>query len=253
MSYLILCLGLLLSLAACQPGGGLPIQDVKSYFYPLDSLDEGWVYAYRYEGAAEQPLEYWYYKRVPDLRDAPFLISTQYDEQGEQRAILRELLLPLGAQPKSYTIFQNDSLGNLLSRQVKLDSTRYNFPFRLVLSDTIYYPGELSFSLWPDTTLTITRQTYRYFGGWTEFSYNGRKHKALRLNSWVKQSMVDETKGGNWTMDSIPGYEIWAQGLGLVERQVDLRAHQGQLQTMRLQQIYTMDEFLSLKGAKLED
>lgn len=235
---------LLLSAWACSPDGAANgYVDIRSYYFPLDSLDEGLVYEYRYEGTGQS--EYWYYKRVLDLDDAPFLVSTQYGADGQQLALTRMAIMPKGLQPRSYMVLQLDSAsGKVVQRHLQVDSSLYNYPFRLFPSDTIFYPARVVGSFWPDTNLLIDMKRYRYFGAWKSYQYQGEERKALLLKAWTHRELEDSIAGGHWRIDSIAEEELWVEGLGLAERSIDQRKHGGTKSTMRLSKIYTMDAFL---------
>jgi hypothetical protein len=210
LSIFLLILLVLYALAACDGGS----RDVRAYYFPVEALKKGQVYAYQVQQGDQSAVEYWYYRGF--VRDTgTFLVATFYDQNFQIGQIRREKITDEGASARSYMFYEPDSSGQAEGGQMQaaaLIESPQVFPFSVGKNDDgppfrIFYnpPGD------QDTRVYISRKR-RFMGEAPDFSFKGKKLSCIRFA--LDETISYDERGTNDVM--VSGEEWYARGLGLV-------------------------------------
>ena len=206
---------LLLLLTACTPD-----HDLRDYYFPVRSLTDGLVYEYENTGTLPGPDHEYYYYLGLDQDTALYLSITRYAPDGSPEQLGRERLTNEGVVLESLTLMGKDSAGVAIPAPTAIERGHV-FPF--LLTDPPPPAGyRLSFTP-PDnpdatTIVTLTRKFLRD----TVFVFAGEAAGAVLFELAGEVSLRDPVEGD--ISPTFTGYEIWAEGLGLVEYHRDLGA-----------------------------
>ncbi len=239
----IVTLGLpiLFLLPACGDGK----RDIRAYYFPVETLRDGVVYAYDRADIDSVAPEYWYYASF--LRDSgQFLSGTYYDAKFQISQITTEKITSSGALTRSYFLFEPDSSGE---KQVQIPTriaANNVFPFRV--TDSL---GVFLFSLQfnppaePGSTVYLIRNR-RFLGDGPDFDFKGKKYPCVRFG--LREAIGNKREGSAEVEGT--GEEWYAKGLGLVYYRKQYGT-QGFNFSYRLTDTFTMPELERRAGAKM--
>jgi hypothetical protein len=214
-----LALAAMTALVACQhqptsPDNGRTYIPIKEYYYPLDSLQEGWVYEYTNRENGNR--QYWYLKVVPDENDVRHLVTTIYTGAYHQESISREWIIQEGCVLKDNRFFQLDSAAGKMVQVEAAVKQNVIFPFKGYVSDSISYRYHIEYGALPDTNYRIRFIRDRYFKGLGKKMIGGKEYEVAMFENLCHYRVANEKAGGLWQYDSLPEQEWYAKGIGLV-------------------------------------
>lgn len=219
------------------------LQQLKKYYYPIDSLQEGMVYEYVDETTGNL-VGYWSYKTVEDEAGNHYLISTGYNPFFEQEQFSREWIVATGTILKDYQFIQTDSVTmKSILRPAKIEESVV-FPFEAVTDTSLAYRFRMKFSLLPDTSTQYDLVRDRKFGKYTNYTYMGKDYKAVEFNTKEYIDVHNPAEGGDWQLNS-EMKEIFVAGIGLVYTR---KKSEGVNYTHRLHRRFTSAEFMKMKA-----
>lgn len=202
LAFLLCCCAVFLF--ACRNGAP---GDLRGYYFPLKSLQEGMVYEYRAKG--ELTPVYWYYRSVfgPEGR---FLTATYYEQELEPLQFVREKLVSNGMLLKDLRIYTADESG--VARQTPVQIEHGNtFPFKVTDSLGVF----LYKVHWTEPSgeeVTVTRN--RRFAGDTTFVFQGKNYPGILFSTLEAVALDHPTQG--FFEQQLQGREGYAKGLGMV-------------------------------------
>ncbi len=204
-----LLVGFIFSLLASCSGDGR--RDIRDYYFPVQKLTSGLVYAYASEANDTTDRRYWYYRTF--VRDSGiFLAGTQYDRTFQINQIVREKIVESGSVARNAFLYEPDSIsGKSIPIPATIESPDL-FPFQVRDSLGVFL-YKLQYHPLSDTTATIYLiRNRRYLGDGPEFELNGKKYPTIRFGL---QEAIGHSKDGAAEIEG-RGEEWYAKGLGLV-------------------------------------
>jgi len=186
-------------------------RDISDYYFPVENLTKGLVYAYASEEGDSSDMRYWFYRTF--VRDSGvFLVGTQYDRHYEVNQIVREKIGKSGSMAREAFLYEPDTTsGKLVAVPTVIESPDL-FPF-LVRDSLGVFLYKLQFHPVSDTTATVYLiRNRRYLGDGPEFEFAGKKYPTVRFGL---HEAVGHSKDGSAEIEG-HGEEWYAKGLGLV-------------------------------------
>jgi hypothetical protein len=211
-------------------------RDIQDYYFPIQDLKSGKVYAYISTGADTTEREYWYCKSF--VRDSGvFLALTKYNKQFVIEQIVREKIVENGVLARDYFLYQPDTSSGTV-RQVATNIEANNtFPFSVSDSMGVFL-FSLNFKPLEDSATTIYLiRNRRYQGDGPDFNFQGKKYPTIVLGL---EELIGNDKEGAAEIEG-EGEEVFAKGLGLVSYRRSFA--EGKIQyAFRLEEIFGMEE-----------
>jgi hypothetical protein len=197
----------MLILISCQNDGK---QDIRDYYYPMRSLEDGLVYEYQSPSIDSLTPAFWYYRSfIQD--DGVFMTGTYYEHELEPLQLVREEMVSNGMLVKEVFLYEpGDSTG----RQTRLDVEVLQgaaFPFEVSDSSGVFL-YKIRWSPPSDSGATYTVIKNRHYAGDTIVNVLGKSRNAVIFQV---QELVEYDKNGVFEKQ-FGGKEIYAEGLGLV-------------------------------------
>lgn len=228
----LLSLGVFLVLCGCSENG---YRDVRMYYFPIDSLEEGRVYVYKGIGPHSPDYDYWFYKSFSQ-NHTWYLTAQHYDANLNIDQFLLQEMLQSGVYSDSYTLFEKDSLGNThkIIAQVEYGNI---FPFKVKDSTEVFlFKIQWQDKHNPNKSTTLIRN--RRFLKDTVWTWEGQNVEAIVFYL----SEVAEFDEEGILEVFMEGREVYAKGLGLVYLQKKI--NQEVTLEFVLDTIMDMDQFL---------
>lgn len=206
---------LLILLSACSPAN----RDIRDFYFPLKSLTEGLVYEYRAIENDSLTPAYWYYRSFIG-KDGVFLTGNYYEYTFTPQQFIREELVQNGMLLEDIFLYETDSIGR--QQQVAGEILAGNtFPFEIPDTNTIYlYKVSFQFPSNPDQQITLIKN--RTFAGDANYEYKGKTYDCIRFDVRELVEVSDTKQGG--IEPELSGYELYAEGLGLIYYEKELGA-----------------------------
>jgi hypothetical protein len=186
-------------------------RNIRDFYYPVESLRTGTVYAYESTQNGTTAPEYWYYRSAsPD--SGQFMSAIYYDSRLQIGQITREKIVDNGALARDYILNEPDSA---LQRPVQtraLIESGNNFPFQVHDSTGVflfslkYHPARD-----PQATIYLIRNR-RFLGDGPSYTFQGKQYPCIRFG--VQEAIGNEKEGASEVEGK--GEEWYAKGLGLV-------------------------------------
>ncbi len=183
---------------------------LKPYFFPMDSLKSGQVYVY--ESTDSLAPKYIRYRAVSN----DTLLIERYNQRMKPEQIAYWNIVSNGARLHELFLYHEDSIQR---ERVRATIERADvFPFRVRDSlDVILFKVHWEDPLEEGRSYTVIKN--RRFDDTLEFLYNGKPIPAVRMN--VMEAIDDHQEG---TLEiQLKGWEVYAEGLGLVAWQKTYR------------------------------
>lgn len=205
---------------------------MESFYYPINGLEEGIVYAYTGTDELDPPF-YWYFRHV-EQEGATFLTGMYYDANYTPYQFVREERVANGILLADYLIYETDSAGKQVQAEVEvLSGNVFSFeqpdPNQVLFSQVKYRlpsrPGET-------TTLTRNRQYLRD----TTYTWKGEERPA---RIYYLRELIEVDSGG-FVEHQFDGWEIYARDLGLVHYRKNV--NENFVLEYRLQDTFSMQE-----------
>lgn len=217
-------------------------RDIRAYYFPLETLQEGRVYQYESLENGIPTMEYWFYQTSRQGKDL-FLNATYYDHNFEIRQTMREKIVESGALAREYLLFEPDSAAGKAVQNPAVIESGSVFPFQV--SDSL---GVFLFSLryhpFADPAATISVIRNRYFrGDAPDLAFQGKTYPCIRMG--IREAIGTETEG--LTEVEGTGEEWYAKGLGLVYYAKTFSGGKLKLES-RLTDIFPIEELTKRSG-----
>lgn len=229
-NWLLVITIMTLSLVSCQVE-----DDMSSYYFPLQDLEEGLVYNYvsSEDNALED--ENWFYKSLLNATDT-VLIGQFYGISGRIEQLIIEKTVSSGVFQDSLILYVPgpDSTDIGISTQLGPASV---FPFFRSTKDTLRYKV-----IWtdPSDSLQYTLIKKKVFERDTTYTFEQQSRKALHFKTFVSVETFRDDMG--MTQSEWKGEEVFAQGIGLVYYSQSISPEF--TKAYRLEKRYAMDDFL---------
>jgi len=229
-----IALFLALGLVSCSNFG--PNAD---YYYPVEDLADGMVYAYESVGPLPQPPHYWFYRSIETL-DSIVLTSTYYSADFEPRQFVNERIVQSGSIMRDLRLFtptegaSDAVIANVLAPAL--------FSFEPPDSERILV-NTVSFRQNPtqDSSALYTLTRNRQFVQDTMFTLSG---KPIPSQLWSVRELTEQDSLGVLALES-RAIEIYAQGIGMVYRERVFS--DGSQEAYRLSGRFSMDSLTALR------
>lgn len=231
-----LLLLLSIGLGSCRSDGA---RDIRSYYFPLEDLEEGMVYEYRAVNNDSLTPKYWYYRSfIGD--EGIFLTSTYYEydlaplqfarEEMVRNGMIQDTLYLLeyqfseaeidsvlfGEERASILITYPDSSTQVARVDVDILSGTL-FPFEVRPGGGVFlYKVQWRPASQPDAMITLGKT--RQYAGDTTFTFQGKTYDCVRfavneLFQHDREGMLEQEYGG---------IEWYAKNIGLVYYRKDI-------------------------------
>jgi len=203
----------ILFLLSCGKNDG--IKNIKSFYYPVDKMDQGIVYEYHPVGNDSLPNEYWFLRNLK-TDTATYLAGQYYDHNFTIRQFFSAEIVSNGVLMNDYSIYEFDSLRHQIKRPAQILNGN-SFPFEVKDSTGVFL-----FKLRWDDPITegayveLTRN--RRYRGEAEYFFQEKKHDCVEF---IVQELVDDYNNGHLEQQ-YSGKELYAKDLGLVYYRKDV-------------------------------
>lgn len=229
-------------LNACSDGK----RDIRDYYFPVEYLKDGLVYAYSAEEGDTSERRYWYY-RAFERDSGLFMASTQYDWNFEIVQMLREKILNSGSRARNSFLYEMDTATGIARPIPTLIESPDIFPFRVTDSLGVFL---FSLKYHPpfDTTATLyVIRNRRYLGEGPDFEFAGKTYPTIRFG--LREAVGNEKEGASEIAGT--GEEWYAKGLGLVYYEKSFA--EGKIRyVFRLKETFPMTELERRAGRHFE-
>jgi len=236
--YFILVLTL--GLASCSSLG-----PNAEYYYPVEDLADGMVYAYESVGAVQQPEHYWFHRSIETL-DSLVLTSTFYSADFEPRQFVNERIVESGSIMRDLRLYTpTDSISKAVVADVLAPAL---FSFEKPNSERILV-NVVSFrqNEGQDSSALYTLTRNRQFISDTVFTLSG---KPIPSQIWSVRELTEQDSVGVLALES-RAIEIYAKGIGLVYR--ERMYTDGSQEAFRLAGRFSMDSLTALRDERQFD
>lgn len=241
---------LVLMLLSCQDPQSTTTEaenpNIKSFYYPIDELEETQVYEYVVVHEGKEYLShYWSLKKEQDETSGNiYLISEGYDQNFEKNQYTKELIVHDGVLAKEYNLYQFDSASQTHKTYPNKLIQNIVYPFFPSLDSVMAYRYECEMQLPPDF-LTVKLLRDRKFTGFEDYVFNDKKLEAATFSANELYDIENKEEGGFWKQEKVTK-EIYAKGVGLVQKESQTQGDPIK-EITRLSNIYTWSEFEKLK------
>lgn len=228
------CLGGYMLFTACTNDSR---RDIRAYYFPVQELRSGLVYAYAAEEGDTADRRFWYYKTF--VRDSgTFLVGTQYDRYFEVNQVLREKIADNGSLARTSYLYELDTASSkLIPVQAEIESPNL-FPF-LVTDSLGVFLFRLKYHPASDTSATIYLiRNRRFLGDGPSFEFMGKQYPTVRFRI---QEAIGHSKEGTAEVEG-SGEEWYAKGLGLVYYRKSFGQSGSIRYAFRLKETFAMSE-----------
>ena len=200
-------------------GGCASPDDVRRYYFPVRELTDGLVYEYANRGTlTDEPAEYWYYLGL-DRDTALYLSATRYADGMTPVQVGRERITNEGVRLEQLFLYPPDLSGE--RQRVEADIL-YNRSFPFLLDDGQAVGFRIGFPPPDNPDATNYVSLDRRYRGDTVLTVMQKTYDAIVFDLAGEVSQRDPELGD--ISPTFTGYEIYAEGLGLVEYYRDLGA-----------------------------
>lgn len=230
---------LLIYATACEPEGGS--LNLQPYYFPIESLVNGKVYAYESVGNPHDPLIFWFYQsRINN--DQTFLTGTSYDLEFEPDQYVVERQVVNGMKLDTFITYETVQKGQKKAVAAHIEAGNV-FPFKLknqndVLLTTISWHSESN-----DANITFVRN--RQYLADTTVVFKNDTLPAVRI---LLRELIDTEKNGHLELE-YGGEEVYAKGIGLVYFEKNINPEWQMKYVLR--EIYERPYFEEIFGVKL--
>jgi hypothetical protein len=206
-TYSVVLLSVWVGLTSCQNRSQ---RDIRDFYYPLRSLQNGLVYEYRSPAIDSLTPAYWYHRSL--IQDeGVYLTSTYYEHELEPLQLVKEEVVSNGMLVKDAFLYE---AGDSSGRQPRIDlEVLQGAAFPFVVSDSSgVFLYKVRWSPPQDSGATYTVIKNRRYMGDTLVNVLGEEREAVvfqlkELLAYDKNGVFEKQYGGQ---------EIYAEGLGLV-------------------------------------
>lgn len=213
-----LCFGLvwfaafLFFFSSCELSDGK--KNVRAYYFPLKSLEEGLVY--EYESVSNDSLQpvYWYYRSLYK-KEGVYLTGTYYGNYPGLGLVpmqfVREEMISNGMLLADLYLYETDSSGK--QQQVPVEKiVDTAFPFE-VSEDSGIFLYKIKWTPLSDTLSSITLIKNRRYLRDTSINFKGKNHPAILVE--VKELLEHNHQEDGHFEQQFNGIEVYAKNIGL--------------------------------------
>lgn len=209
-------------------------ENIKKYYFPIQSLKEGMVYEYKSLVHDSLAPEYWYYKTI-ESDSGTFLVGQFIDPDGSVRQYFREEFVGNGILLRDCILFLPDSLGKLKKVPVQISFPNV-FLFEVKDSlEVLLYKIQYREPEFKNRMTTLIRNR-RYMGN-TTFPLGNEEVDCVVFEI---KDIVDTEEEGHLELE-LDGVELYGKGIGRIyyQQRID-----GQVITENiLSARYTLEEW----------
>jgi hypothetical protein len=207
---------------ACKPSH----HDIRAYYFPIESLDEGMIYEYASCRKDSQPGYYWLYKSEK-TDGAIFLHSLRYDATKRLEQQVKEELVSNGTLAADYTLYEYTEKGDTLEiHPTFMNDEKAIFPF--LVRDSTQGGSRFTFSLaWKNPTDTLEEARVvrnRYFNAFRTYrAPDGKTYDCVEMVTKSEQSSHHQLQG-EIKVESVT-IDHFAKNIGLVHTKTTFGKH----------------------------
>ena len=218
--------------------------DLRDYYFPLKTLENGKVYLYKDVGSGAFAKEFWYLKSTK-LKDGYELNVTILNRHARTTQYIVERSTEGEMKTVRTTLIERNAYKEEFPVEAKVVQP-YVFNFALADTSKSLY-SNLDW-INPIDSLQYTLEKVRYFKGFSVDEIMGEEIKTLNMG--INTSFKSFTPLDGETDSEWPGEEKYGKGLGLVyyKRAVDPSI----LKEMQLIKVYERENFNRLKNVNLK-
>ncbi len=212
-------------------------RNVRDYYFPVQRLIEGKVYAYAAEEGDTTERRYWYYRAF--VRDSGLFFSgVQYDRFFQINQIVREKITSDGVIARQVLLYEADTTGQkLLPVEAVIESDDL-FPFQVRDSHGVFLYRLRYRPPFDSAGEIYLIRNRRYLGPGPDFEWEGKKYPVIRFG--LREAVGHQAEGSAEIEGE--GEEWYAKGLGLVFFRKTF-GETGQIRlAYRLREIFPMTE-----------
>ncbi len=212
-------------------------RDIRAFYFPVENLQEGLVYAYASEEGDSTDRRYWFYNAF--VQDSgTFLVGAQYDRDFGINQLVREKIVDNGSLARNSYLYEFDTAtSKLIPVQAKIESPNL-FPFQVTDSLGIFL-YRIQYSPPTDSSVTISLiRNRRFLGDGPAFEFNGKKYPTIRFG--LQEAIGHSAEGTAEIKGS--GEEWYAKGLGLVYFRKSFGEDGAIRYAFRLKETFSMQE-----------
>lgn len=184
-------------------------RDISSYYFPVDDLEDGYVYIYNVFAGLPYENDIWFYKKIEEENGDVYLSAQQYDVDFNVVQFQLQSIRPSGALLDRNVFYSTSEQGKAVANDCKIIEDNH-FPFQIRDSLGIYLSSMSFTDIRDSTEITLIRN--RRFVKDTLIELWGEEKPAIIMA--VKEA-YDYDKEGVLTVES-RGFEIYADQVGLV-------------------------------------
>lgn len=194
-------------------------KDIRDYYFPVRELTDGLVYEYTNRGTlVEEPSEFWYFLGL-DRDTALYLSSTHYADGMTPDQVSRERITNEGVYLEQLTLYPPTLSGTRTQVETEV---LYARTFAFYRDDGKATGYRVAFTPTENADATNYVTLDRRYRGDTTLTVMEETYQAIVFDLEGEVSQRDPLQGD--ISPTFTGYEIYAEGLGLVEYYRDLGA-----------------------------
>lgn len=212
ISNRVLCLTLSISFfwAIVGCGGEDGYRDISDYYFPVDDMEEGYVYLYDVYEGLPYTKDVWFYKKVEDEEEGKvFLSAQQYDAGFNVVQFQLQSITASGALLDQNVFYSTSEDGRAVPNESRIEEDNH-FPFLVKDSLGVFLSSLVFWDIRDSTEITLVRN--RRFLRDTVVDLWGSNTPAIVMG--VREA-YDYNKEGVLTVES-NGIEIYANNIGLI-------------------------------------
>lgn len=188
-------------------------RDIRDYYFPVRALTQGLVYEYEVLAGVDSLPIYWYALGV-DKDTALHLAITTYGSDFSPSSLVREQLFKEGVVTQDVRIYSTDSTGRSQESQAEIMAGNA-FPFYLPKTAQPAYVYRIRYNSPAADSVVYTITYNRQYERDTTVEVLGQTLPAIQLRITGETDIYDPVNGS--LSPQFEGYEIYAEGVGLVE------------------------------------
>jgi len=194
----------LLVLGACQTENE-ETQNLRSFYFPLEDLENGLVY--EYQSLIDSTSEYWFYKKFVS-GDSIMLLGQNYDKHLQVRQFQSELISDSGVKLLELDLFDEGAVGSINTEVNITNADLFSFT-RMDSTEKLIYHVD-----WEDATqdMGIEIIKNRFQDNVYQMDFEGKRISYLKM---LVSELVSIRQDGHLDLEWY-GEEWYAENIGLV-------------------------------------
>lgn len=219
--------------------------DTKSYYYPVDELTTPKIYEYSTIVSEDEAYisHYWKIQKKVDEQGKTYLVWERFNPLFQKDMETTEWIVADGVVSQSYDFYTFDSTNQTFTRHPNKIKQSIVYPFKASTDSVLAYRYESEMKLPPDF-ITVNLIRDRKFKEFVPVNYHGEQLQAAVFTSTDLYDIENTEEGGFWKQEK-EKTEVYAQGIGLIYEDEQVKGEQG-IAVTQLTNIYTVEEFEKL-------